>query len=48
MLQMYAQMGAKERTLHELTDILAVTGWKIENVRRAEGGLFAFITASPV
>ncbi|KAI1787760.1 S-adenosyl-L-methionine-dependent methyltransferase [Ganoderma leucocontextum] len=45
---MYAVLGGKERTLREMSEITSAAGWKIANLKRAEGGLWAYNTLVPV
>lgn len=40
--------NAQERTLRELAELTAKTGWKITRVTRTEGSVFGHIVAVPV
>ena len=45
---MMVQLGGKERTRREFTELAAASGWEISNITRASGSLWAYTTLSPV
>ena len=45
---MYAIFGGKERTLREISAITTAAGWKIADLKRAEGGVWAYTALVPV
>ncbi|KAM5545245.1 hypothetical protein V8D89_001356 [Ganoderma adspersum] len=45
---MMCVFGAKERTVDEMTTVMLASGWKIVEVRRTPGSLWAYMTAVPV
>ena len=47
-MQMMGLFDAKERTVDELTALLLSAGWKIVEVRRTPGSMWAYTTAVPV
>ncbi|RPD58019.1 S-adenosyl-L-methionine-dependent methyltransferase [Lentinus tigrinus ALCF2SS1-7] len=47
-LTMMVQLGGKERTLREFSDLAAASGWQISNVARATGAIWAYTTLEPV
>ncbi|PIL26737.1 hypothetical protein GSI_11151 [Ganoderma sinense ZZ0214-1] len=44
---MYAIFAGKERTLREMSAVTAAAGWKIASLKRAVGGVWAYITLVP-
>ena len=40
--------GAKERTVDEMTAVTLSSGWKIVEVRRTPGSMWAYTTAVPM
>ena len=45
---MLGMFDAKERTLDEITALMLSMGWKIVDVRRTPGSVWAYMTAVPV
>lgn len=45
---MLGLFDAKERTYREIDALTQATGWKITEVKRAVGSLWAYTTAVPV
>ena len=45
---MLGMFDAKECTLDEMTALTLSTGWKIVDVRRTPGSVWAYMTAVPV
>lgn len=45
---MMDMFNAKERTVDELTALMLSAGWKIVEVRRTPGSIWAYTTAMPV
>ncbi|KAI0628454.1 S-adenosyl-L-methionine-dependent methyltransferase [Trametes polyzona] len=47
-IMMMGMFGAKERTVSEMSELALSAGWKVTDVRRAPGSLWAYTTAVPV
>ncbi|KAM5545243.1 hypothetical protein V8D89_001354 [Ganoderma adspersum] len=47
-LMMMGMFNAKERTVDEMTALTLSTGWKIMEIRRTPGSIWAYTTAVPV
>ncbi|OSC97043.1 S-adenosyl-L-methionine-dependent methyltransferase [Trametes coccinea BRFM310] len=47
-VMMMGMFGAKERTVAEMTELTLSAGWKITDIRRSSGSLWAYTTAVPV
>ncbi|KAI0761037.1 S-adenosyl-L-methionine-dependent methyltransferase [Trametes elegans] len=45
---MMGMFGAKERTVDEMKELALSAGWKVTDVRRSPGSLWAYTTAVPV
>ena len=45
---MMDMFNAKEHTVDELTALMLSAGWKIVEVRRTPGSIWAYTTAMPV
>ncbi|KAI0761039.1 S-adenosyl-L-methionine-dependent methyltransferase [Trametes elegans] len=45
---MLGMFGAKERTVSEMSELALSAGWKVTNIRRSAGSLWAYTTAIPV
>ncbi|KAI0324800.1 S-adenosyl-L-methionine-dependent methyltransferase [Cubamyces sp. BRFM 1775] len=47
-IMMMGMFGAKERTVAEMTELTRAAGWKITDIRRSSGSLWAYTTAVPI
>ncbi|KAI0324796.1 S-adenosyl-L-methionine-dependent methyltransferase [Cubamyces sp. BRFM 1775] len=47
-IMMMGYLAAKERTVSEMEELLLSAGWKVNNVHRSVGSLWAYTTAEPV
>ncbi|KAJ8475167.1 hypothetical protein ONZ51_g6741 [Trametes cubensis] len=47
-VMMMGMFGAKERTVAEMTELTRAAGWKITDIRRSPGSLWAYTTAVPI
>ncbi len=45
---MMGMFGAKERTVSEMSELALSAGWKVTDIRRSPGSLWAYTTAVPV
>ena len=45
---MMGMFDAKERTVDEMTSLTMSAGWKIVEIRRTPGSMWAYTTAVPV
>lgn len=46
--QMLGLFDAKERTVDEMKALVLFAGWKVTEMRREPGSLWAYVTAIPV
>ncbi|OJT12731.1 Sterigmatocystin 8-O-methyltransferase [Trametes pubescens] len=47
-IMMMGMFGAKERTVSEMSELALSAGWKVTDIRRSPGSLWAYTTAVPV
>ncbi|KAH9856853.1 S-adenosyl-L-methionine-dependent methyltransferase [Lenzites betulinus] len=47
-IMMTGMFGAKERTVHEMSELALSAGWKVTDIRRSAGSVWAYTTAVPV
>ncbi|KAI0827576.1 S-adenosyl-L-methionine-dependent methyltransferase [Trametes gibbosa] len=47
-IMMTGMFGAKERTVNEMSELALSAGWKVTDIRRSPGSLWAYTTAVPV
>ncbi|KAI0360847.1 S-adenosyl-L-methionine-dependent methyltransferase [Trametes cingulata] len=47
-ISMLAVLGAKERTLREITALARAAGWKVTGMSRAPGSLWGYMCAKPI
>ena len=45
---MMGMFGAKERTVDEMKQLMLSAGWKVTEIRRASGSVWAYTTAVPI
>ncbi|KAI0653616.1 hypothetical protein C8Q70DRAFT_595366 [Cubamyces menziesii] len=47
-IMMMGNLASKERTVSEMEVLLYSAGWKISNIKRSTGSLWAYTIAAPI